>query len=378
MTFRKLWLWPSQPSAAFLHFRPAGAYIIRSGAATIAETMNACPGSSATQGVMVLGAGSCRLHVDMAFAFYGYKNWTLGVVALSARCSVLQQIPESTSSASATWPPYNLLALAIRMVSGAVYACPRPSDRPWLARRRRARHGVAAKKARPDFTVKRLMSESWSPTRRDRETAHLARRPLTEMRGHIVRAAGRSGHVVAIVDLRDITYYEGETTPVTTGFAARRAGEFVLILGRAGAARAPCSTFLNGTIPTRCAVNWWSCRRVRKSVPTPRSRTSRRSRHGVPDPSPDHHTACATSLFRAGKSLPACRRDHGATGRGARYVGLPDAGDLSIFDMSAAEAAGQHRAVLAVRPRLSCWTSDCHLDPAGMAKSSPCSPPERE
>ena len=60
----------------------------------------------------------------MAFAFYGYKKWTLGVVALSgALAPVLQQIPEVYFfGVGEMGLGYNLLALTIRMVSGAVYA----------------------------------------------------------------------------------------------------------------------------------------------------------------------------------------------------------------------------------------------------------------
>src|SRR5438552_8566911 len=107
---------------------PLAAYIIRKpGAATIAETMNGVAQvlSGNPNGVMVLGAGFLQGFMsDMAFAFYGYKNWTLGVVALSgALAPLLQQIPEVYFFGVGDMGlPYNLLALAIRMVSGAVYA----------------------------------------------------------------------------------------------------------------------------------------------------------------------------------------------------------------------------------------------------------------
>jgi energy-coupling factor transport system permease protein len=107
---------------------PLAAYIIRKpGAATIAETMNGVAQvlSGNPNGVMVLGAGFLQGFMsDMAFAFYGYKNWSLGVVALSgALAPLLQQMPEVYFFGVGDMGiGYNLLALAIRMVSGAVYA----------------------------------------------------------------------------------------------------------------------------------------------------------------------------------------------------------------------------------------------------------------
>jgi energy-coupling factor transport system substrate-specific component len=107
---------------------PLAAFIIRKpGAATIAETMNGVAQvlSGNPNGVMVLGAGFLQGFMsDMAFAFYGYKNWSLGVVALSgALAPLLQQMPEVYFFGVGDMGiGYNLLALAIRMVSGAVYA----------------------------------------------------------------------------------------------------------------------------------------------------------------------------------------------------------------------------------------------------------------
>ena len=107
---------------------PLAAYIIRKpGAATIAETMNGVAQvlSGNPNGVMVLGAGFLQGFMsDMAFAFYGYKNWTLPVVALSgALAPLLQQLPEVYFFGVGDMGlGYNLVALAIRMVSGAVYA----------------------------------------------------------------------------------------------------------------------------------------------------------------------------------------------------------------------------------------------------------------
>src|SRR6202166_1004463 len=107
---------------------PLAGYIIRKpGAATIAETMNGVAQvlSGNPNGVMVLGAGFLQGFMsDMAFAFYGYKNWSLGVLALSgALAPLLQQLPEVYFfGVGDLGISYNLLALAIRMVSGAIYA----------------------------------------------------------------------------------------------------------------------------------------------------------------------------------------------------------------------------------------------------------------
>jgi len=107
---------------------PLCGYIIRKpGAATIAETMNGVAQvlSGNPNGVMVLGAGFLQGFMsDVGFAFYGYRKWTLSVISLSgALAPLLQQIPEVYFFGVGDMGiSYNLLALAIRMVSGAVYA----------------------------------------------------------------------------------------------------------------------------------------------------------------------------------------------------------------------------------------------------------------
>src|SRR6266851_4462336 len=107
---------------------PLAAYIIRKpGAATIAETMNGVAQvlSGNPNGVMVLGAGFLQGFMsDIGFAFYGYRKWTLSVIALSgALAPLLQQIPEVYFFGVGDMGiSYHLLALAIRMISGAVYA----------------------------------------------------------------------------------------------------------------------------------------------------------------------------------------------------------------------------------------------------------------
>jgi energy-coupling factor transport system permease protein len=107
---------------------PLCGYIIRKpGAATIAETMNGVAQvlSGNPNGIAVLAAGFLQGFMsDIGFAFYGYKRWTLSVIALSgALAPLLQQIPEVYFFGVGDMGiSYNLLALLIRMASGAVYA----------------------------------------------------------------------------------------------------------------------------------------------------------------------------------------------------------------------------------------------------------------
>jgi len=107
---------------------PLCGFIIRKpGAATIAETMNGVAQvlSGNPNGIAVLGAGFLQGFMsDIGFAFYGYRKWTLSVIALSgALAPLLQQIPEVYFFGVGDMGiSYNLLALIIRMISGAVYA----------------------------------------------------------------------------------------------------------------------------------------------------------------------------------------------------------------------------------------------------------------
>jgi energy-coupling factor transport system substrate-specific component len=107
---------------------PLCGYIIRKpGAATLAETMNGVAQvlSGNPNGVMVLGAGFLQGFMsDLGFAFFGYQNWGNVAVALSgALAPLLQEIPEVYFFGMGDMGiGYNLLALAIRMASGAVYA----------------------------------------------------------------------------------------------------------------------------------------------------------------------------------------------------------------------------------------------------------------
>lgn len=107
---------------------PLCGYIVRKpGAATLAETMNGVAQvlSGNPNGIMVLAAGFLQGFMsDLGFAFYGYRKWTLSVLALSgALAPILQQIPEVYFFGVGDMGiSYNLLALIIRMGSGALYA----------------------------------------------------------------------------------------------------------------------------------------------------------------------------------------------------------------------------------------------------------------
>jgi len=107
---------------------PLCGYIIRKpGAATLAETMNGVAQvlSGNPNGIMVIGAGFLQGFMsDLGYAFFGYRRWTLAAVSLSgALAPLLQQVPEVYFfGVGSMGLPYNLLALLIRMISGAVYA----------------------------------------------------------------------------------------------------------------------------------------------------------------------------------------------------------------------------------------------------------------
>jgi energy-coupling factor transport system permease protein len=107
---------------------PLCGYIIRKpGAATIAETMNGVAQvlSGNPNGIAVLAAGFLQGFMsDIGFAFFGYRKWTVAVIALAGALSpLLQQIPEVYFFGVGDMGiAYNLLALVIRMISGAIYA----------------------------------------------------------------------------------------------------------------------------------------------------------------------------------------------------------------------------------------------------------------
>ncbi len=106
---------------------PLCGYIIRKpGAATLAETMNGVAQvlSGNPNGIMVIGAGFLQGFMsDLGFAFYGYRRWTLSALALAgALAPVLQQIPEVYFFGVGNMGiKFNVLALVIRMASGAAY-----------------------------------------------------------------------------------------------------------------------------------------------------------------------------------------------------------------------------------------------------------------
>ena len=180
----------------------------------------------------------------------------------------------------------------------------------------------------------------------------------------------------AIVDLRDITYtYEGETSPVINGVSLRvEPGEFVLILGPSGCSKSTLLNVLNGTIPHTLRGELGGHAVVcGKSVPDTKV-TNFATEVGMVFQDPEAqiiNTRVRDEVCFGLENL--CRPADEIMARQAEalaYVGLPDAGDLSIFDMS----GGQKQrvsiaAVLAARPRLLVLDEPtANLDPAGMAE----------
>ena len=224
------------------------------------------------------------------------------------------------------------------------------------------------------------MSEILEPARvGDREDGALARAvpftgnaeaALSEPQGD---AGGTSS---AIVDLRDITYtYEGEATPVINAVSLRvEPGEFVLILGPSGCGKSTLLNVLNGTIPHTLRGELSGHAVVcGKSVPDTKV-TTFATEVGMVFQDPEAqiiNTRVRDEVCFGLENL--CRPVDEIMARQAEalaYVGLPDAGDLSIFDMS----GGQKQrisiaAVLAARPRLLVLDEPtANLDPAGMAE----------
>jgi energy-coupling factor transport system ATP-binding protein len=180
----------------------------------------------------------------------------------------------------------------------------------------------------------------------------------------------------AIVDLRDIIYtYEGETSPVINGVSLRvEPGEFVLILGPSGCGKSTLLNVLNGTIPHTLRGELGGHAVVcGKSVPATKV-TNFATEVGMVFQDPEAqiiNTRVRDEVCFGLENL--CRPAEEIMARQAEalaYVGLPDAGDLSIFDMS----GGQKQrvsiaAVLAARPRLLVLDEPtANLDPAGMAE----------
>jgi energy-coupling factor transporter ATP-binding protein EcfA2 len=180
----------------------------------------------------------------------------------------------------------------------------------------------------------------------------------------------------AIVDLNDITYtYEGEATPVINGVSLRvEPGEFVLILGPSGCGKSTLLNVLNGTIPHTLRGELGGHAVVcGKNVPDTKV-TNFATEVGMVFQDPEAqiiNTRVRDEVCFGLENL--CRPADEIMARQAEalaYVGLPDAGDLSIFDMS----GGQKQrvsiaAVLAARPRLLVLDEPtANLDPAGMAE----------
>jgi energy-coupling factor transport system substrate-specific component len=103
-------------------------YIVRKpGAAMLSEVFNGIAQllTGNPNGIVALLAGLLQgAGAEVAFAFWGYRKWTLPVVMLSGALSpILQQLPEAYYfGVGPLGIPYNILSLVIRMVSGAVYA----------------------------------------------------------------------------------------------------------------------------------------------------------------------------------------------------------------------------------------------------------------
>ncbi len=171
----------------------------------------------------------------------------------------------------------------------------------------------------------------------------------------------------AIVDLRDITYtYEGEATPVINAVSLRvEPGEFVLILGPSGCGKSTLLNVLNGTIPHTLRGELSGHAVVcGKSVPDVGMVFQDPEAQIINTRVRDEVCFGLENLCRPVEEIMARQAEALA------YVGLPDAGDLSIFDMS----GGQKQrisiaAVLAARPRLLVLDEPtANLDPAGMAE----------
>jgi energy-coupling factor transport system ATP-binding protein len=224
------------------------------------------------------------------------------------------------------------------------------------------------------------MSEILEPARvGDREDGALARAvPFTgNAQAALSEPQGDAGGTSsAIVDLRDITYtYEGEATPVINAVSLRvEPGEFVLILGPSGCGKSTLLNVLNGTIPHTLRGELSGHAVVcGKSVPDTKV-TNFATEVGMVFQDPEAqiiNTRVRDEVCFGLENL--CRPVDEIMARQAEalaYVGLPDAGDLSIFDMS----GGQKQrisiaAVLAARPRLLVLDEPtANLDPAGMAE----------
>ena len=179
-----------------------------------------------------------------------------------------------------------------------------------------------------------------------------------------------------LIDIENLTYtYEGEIKPVINGVSLIvREGEFVLILGPSGCGKSTFLNVLNGTIPHTLKGDLKGSAAVcGKSVPETKV-ASFATEVGMVFQDPDAqiiNTRVRDEVCFGLENL--CRPASEIMIRQAEalaFVGLPDAGDRSIFDMS----GGQKQrvsiaAVLAARPRLLVLDEPtANLDPAGMAE----------
>ena len=179
-----------------------------------------------------------------------------------------------------------------------------------------------------------------------------------------------------LVDIDGLVYtYEGTQTPVIDGVSLRvRAGEFVLVLGPSGCGKSTLLNVLNGTIPhTLKGTLKGEATVCGKSVAQTKV-ASFATEVGMVFQDPEAqiiNTRVRDEVCFGLENL--CRPAAEIIERQAealRFVGLPDAGDQSIFDMS----GGQKQrvsiaAVLAARPRLLVLDEPtANLDPVGMAE----------
>jgi energy-coupling factor transporter ATP-binding protein EcfA2 len=180
----------------------------------------------------------------------------------------------------------------------------------------------------------------------------------------------------SLIDLAAVTYaYEGERDPVLKGVSLSVApGEFVLILGPSGCGKSTLLQIMNGTIPHslrgRLGGSAVVCGRDVASTKV----TSFATEVGMVFQDPeaqiinirvrDEVTFGLENLCRPADEILA-RQAEALT-----FVGLSDAGDRSIFDMSGGEKQRVSiAAVLAARPRLLVLDEPtANLDPAGMAE----------
>jgi energy-coupling factor transport system ATP-binding protein len=179
-----------------------------------------------------------------------------------------------------------------------------------------------------------------------------------------------------LVEIENLTYsYEGEIKPVINGVSLKvREGEFVLILGPSGCGKSTFLNVLNGTIPHTLKGDLKGTAFVcGKSVPETKVAVFA-TEVGMVFQDPDAqiiNTRVRDEVCFGLENL--CRPAPEIMLRQAEalaFVGLSNAGDMSIFDMS----GGQKQrvsiaAVLAARPRLLVLDEPtANLDPVGMAE----------